>query len=612
VAVLLAASAVSSAAAVGPRVTREDRAATHAYLLATYAFERAVLANASAANAAVARLASRLASECPGVLSGAPQESLKSQIEHDERSPRSPRQEGESNREHTQLTVLQDELTIALSLSDIEPSRQAALTYARTVKSLRWSDPAVTLLEHSTAAALEAELEVVPPGVCADMKAWAATAYKRLSPATKTFEREREAVLAHFIQLFRHVSPAFGGHARPTLAGYEGPSEKALARAIARLRSGREASYKALQAALNGLQNTLGFAPEPAPEASEGPPKGSVVIGHGRTAAGTHYTIRLEPKQPPSGPSAHGQSGARPLEPPCPLRVSVSESSTGPQGAGEGAVSFSGSGETCLSSSHPVPARVSCQGGILTVEAQTLRRARTARLLLSDGRTITSGVAIVPARLGGPAGLYYQAVRGPSPIPVSLTELDAHGRTLRTVKLNRVVECTVNLFHYLPGGLRTLARGVVPGGPAFSIVGKRYRMEGQVHFELTLEVEGKGGLLGSRGSEAVAQGQLPRPASPFSPSIETGCLPHEYAILYGILKAPRDTVVARISGTLQPLRRAPIPTSLHAGGVLVYIVLPAIPSEVLVRTPGGKTVASEQLTTLARETSEKCQGEAEG
>jgi hypothetical protein len=64
---------------------------------------------------------------------------------------------------------------------------------------------------------------------------------------------------------------------------------------------------------------------------------------------------------------------------------------------------------------------------------------QSARLRLSDGRQITSSVAIVPAQLGGPTGFYYQVVRGPSPIPVSLAELDVNGRVLRMVKLNRFV-----------------------------------------------------------------------------------------------------------------------------------------------------------------------------
>jgi hypothetical protein len=37
-----------------------------------------------------------------------------------------------------------------------------------------------------------------------------------------------------------------------------------------------------------------------------------------------------------------------------------------------------------------------------------------------------------------------------------------------------------------------------------------------------------------------------------------------------------------------------------------------VPSEVIVRTPSGKTVFTEKLAALARETKETCEGEAEG
>jgi hypothetical protein len=93
--------------------------------------------------------------------------------------------------------------------------------------------------------------------------------------------------------------------------------------------------------------------------------------------------------------------------------------------------------------------------------------------------------------------------------------------------------------------------------------------------------------------------------------MRTGCQPHEYAILYGILKVPTDTVLARSSGTLQPLRQVRIPASLHAHGVIAYIALPAVPSELLVRTHTGKTIFTEKLAGRALTAKETCEGEAE-
>ena len=51
---------------------------------------------------------------------------------------------------------------------------------------------------------------------------------------------------------------------------------------------------------------------------------------------------------------------------------------------------------------------------------------------------------------------------------------------------------------------------------------------------------------------------------------------------------------------------------LHVQGVLAYIALPAVPTEVIVRSPSGKAVFTERLGREAREEKEFCEGEAEG
>jgi hypothetical protein len=71
-------------------------------------------------------------------------------------------------------------------------------------------------------------------------------------------------------------------------------------------------------------------------------------------------------------------------------------------------------------------------------------------------------------------------------------------------------------------------------------------------------------------------------------------------------------VLARSGGVLRPLTRARIPAVLHVRGVLAYIALPGVPSEIIVRSPSGKTIATERLGAAAREARETCEGEAEG
>ena len=70
-------------------------------------------------------------------------------------------------------------------------------------------------------------------------------------------------------------------------------------------------------------------------------------------------------------------------------------------------------------------------------------------------------------------------------------------------------------------------------------------------------------------------------------------------------------MLARVSGALEPFHEARVPASLHARGVLAYLALASLPSEVIVRAPSGKTVSRESLTASAREVSERCVGEAE-
>ncbi len=618
-AVLTAFSLLAIAApggAVGSvRVTPQDRAATHALLEARYVYEQALLAAAPASVVAEEGFVGALGGECPGVLAGAPQETLKTLFESPLRSS-SPRQIGEANRESRQLDDLQSELSLALDGPLIDSDRQAALSYARTVKSLHWTSSTLTVLEHMSAVELEEEVRSAPPQVCADMKAWVSSGYKTLSPATKTLIGEQETVLIQYFRALRELLASFHSSEPlvidPVLI-YEGPREKTLVQKTDVLAADLKSARKDLGSIKMDLERTLGLTahtetqPE-TKEAHEGPPKGSVEIGHGKTAAGGDYTVWLEPKP-----------GSSPYAPRCPLSMEVFETEADIHGGERQEIDGTGVNEVCLSRSHPGAPRVQCHGNALTIDAQTLPRTRTVRLRLSNGRQITTRVALVPAKLGGPAGFYYQAVRGSSPIPVELTEVDAHGNVLRTLRLPRTAACVQQRPKLLPGGHRTIARGTLPQGPGFSITGERYSVTGKIHFGLGVEVAANaeaGGLIGGDSTIAVGVEPKPKPkptpSPPFALQLKTGCEPHEYAILYGILKDPTDTVLARSSGRPQPLRRVRIPASLHVHGVLAYIALPTVPNELLVRTPTGKTVFTEKLASRARTTRETCEGEAEG
>jgi hypothetical protein len=379
----------------------------------------------------------------------------------------------------------------------------------------------------------------------------------------------------------------------PVLKRYEGAAERALLGQLHALRLTVRALEQPIAGAAQQLEATLGIKHNEAFRAPERPAKGSVVLAHGRTAAGEAWVARLEPRSKENS---------------CPLNVSIS--------SGTSALGQSSQG-TCFSrNEHNAEPHVDCASGLLTITSFTRPATRSVRLLLSNGRTITTAAIRVPKRLGGPAGLYYQVVRGPSPIPVSLTELDAHGHTLRVVRLPAIVECTEHPVKYLPGGIRTLARGTVPQGPAFSIVAERYKFLGKIYLDFKAHIAGEGeGLLGQVGAggrsfSGVLGGPPPRP-SPFQPEESNGCHPHPYTLLFGVLHAPRDTVLARTPSGLVALHKVAIPARLHAGGVLAYGAFSPPPTALIVRAPDGRTISAASLAEGSKRMVEQCEGETE-
>ncbi len=189
----------------------------------------------------------------------------------------------------------------------------------------------------------------------------------------------------------------------------------------------------------------------------------------------------------------------------------------------------------------------------------------------------------------------------------------SRGRTLTVLKLPAVVECTKHPVKYLPGGIVNLAHGSLPRGPSFTIRGEGYRKLGADHFELKLRVSNEELLFGGGGEGEGLDGDLavPNGVRSLEPQASSGCLPEPYAIIYGLLRAPGDTVLARVSGTLVPLRKVAIPARLHPGGVLVYGAFTPLPTELLVRNQSGKTVDRENLGEAAKSDTEMCEGEAE-
>jgi hypothetical protein len=130
----------------------------------------------------------------------------------------------------------------------------------------------------------------------------------------------------------------------------------------------------------------------------------SEILARGTTAAGTSYTVAAE-------------KGSEQF---CRARIEIAEHA--PDGQFESASCFTGSSAEELS--------MTCPGDRVAIEAIVPAVTRKIRLRLADDRTLTSRVTRIPARDGGPLGVYFQAVLASEPWPVSLIELDAHGRKL--------------------------------------------------------------------------------------------------------------------------------------------------------------------------------------
>jgi hypothetical protein len=594
---MLLALLVPASAGAHARVTRHDRAATRAYLQSEYAYEQSLVAATPAANVALERLAARLAGECPAVLAGLRRESLGRISESQENA----RQLGEASRREHQRLAISYELSQAVAVALLEPVRSGALAHARAIAALHWSSAELTRYAHAVAAQIEWQAKSAVPAVCADMRAWALSGYTRLSAGTKAFLREAGTFTSRVVATSEAVPT--GAHAlrqspEALLRATEGVSERALARKIRGLQTQLRSAAEAIETSTERLSAALGL--HTAREEDEQPPTGATVIAHGQTAAGGSYTIWVEP------------AGARGQGPPCAVTLAVHES----EGSATG---FSGgTSSACLSRTRPERLRAFCSGTHWQVEGQTVEGAAGVILKLRGGTQIASAVALVPASLGGPAGFYFE-VLPTSQDPVSLSELDAQGREVGSVQLPHQAKCPGQMRGLpvppkppLALESRRLASGHLPHGPRFEITGERVRFMGRVESHLGIFVFSEQRLIEIGGQAEELVTGTPNSHGPLGElRRETGCRRHEYSILYGVLKTPGDTVLARTSQGLERFRRVRIPASLHMRGLLTYIALPTTPSALIVRSPSGKVVFREDLRTNAREARETCEGEAE-
>ena len=228
---------------------------------------------------------------------------------------------------------------------------------------------------------------------------------------------------------------------------------------------------------------------------------------------------------------------------------------------------------------------------------------RRARVRFSDGRPVTVSVVQVPAKDGGPAGVFIDAFRGYSHHPVSVQELSRDGRVLRTVSSSRV-RCREEPAADAPGPPQfvNLATVTAPSGEPLTISGTLHRFRGQTEFFL-------GPQTGIRNSEA--REEHGKPKKQFQWDLSTECAPHTYSLLDGILLPPGATVLVRTPAGLAPLTKVELAASMHAEGPLFYGVYTTPPTEIVVEGSDGSVLYTESLAAKATEETEFCEGYAE-
>lgn len=541
-----------------------DAQATRAYLVAQYRLAKALVHEAAVARSADNTAVSQIARECPGVVSGMPQATSLTPLR-----TLPPRVRGEHTRLAQQKEAIAKELNAAVIWPGNNSYRPAEEAYAAEVHPLSWSNATIaSALQAATTARLEAVSASAPP-FCADARAWAQSGYRALSAASREFEASQAA---------RTSSDQASEYSlSKLLKPYENASDRALIRKTNALAIRSLAGVVAFVRRVLRLERIVGY---PLVETEE---HKHVILGHGRTAAGTRFSVSSE----------SGLLGLRS----CHHSAAVAYSRPG---APEVLIMGGPNNPICLSPARYQHPAHFCEAGIETIQAAVPASVRTVKLLLADGQAIESRVVHVPRADGGPAGIYAQEIRGSTSHAVSLVELDASRNVVLTLELP-VYRCVKP--RKAPAEIPTvtkLATVHTPEGQAFTI-----SAFGSLNREpiLILDTGADPEL-----NDVAVRLHTPKP---FPWSLSISCAPQAYAILYGILAPPGKSVVAQTPQGAVPLNVVPLKPRLHTKGPLVYGVFSALPSELTVLSANGTTIHTESLQSKAMEAAQFCEGYAE-
>ncbi len=173
-----------------------DLASTHAYLEANYAVLHSVVGGWPSDEAKVRALDQKIHGECPLAGAGSPQ--------------------------NESAQKLSTEVVGALWATVYDANAKAIQRFAKAVRSLRWSNAAITRGVRHYTQGLREMIALEVPSLCRDVRAWSAAGFKAAPASTDQFDHRVEAIEVK--EPSQHL-----------LAPYEQASDRGVATLVAHL-----------------------------------------------------------------------------------------------------------------------------------------------------------------------------------------------------------------------------------------------------------------------------------------------------------------------------------------------------------------------------------------
>jgi hypothetical protein len=165
IAVVVLAAGVAPTGASG---AQQDVASTHAYIVAAYTALHATVTTWSSVEAEITKLDQRFRTECPDVGAGSPQ-----------------------NEEEQKISY---EVAGALWATGYHTDARIVQKFVKAVKSLRWSNPAITRSARRFTTGLQEMTALRVPDLCGDVRSWVAGGFNAVPVDTQQYDRHVEAI----------------------------------------------------------------------------------------------------------------------------------------------------------------------------------------------------------------------------------------------------------------------------------------------------------------------------------------------------------------------------------------------------------------------------------